>query len=128
MLTDYMTTASGYPYDVFMWTTAARLAGCKVRFVGVGVGPIYGRLSRWLITTALSIAELDLQRLIEQFTELEARGDEVKPIIEKKANEYRNLLEEQCELIFGELGRLPAKSIARQFTTRGPRGFHEASR
>jgi polysaccharide pyruvyl transferase WcaK-like protein len=57
MLTDYMTTATGFPYDVFRWTAAARLAGCKVRFVGVGVGPIYGRLSRWLITTALSLAD-----------------------------------------------------------------------
>lgn len=57
MLTDYMTTASGFPYDVFRWTAAARLARCKVRFVGVGIGPIYGRLSRWLITTALSLAD-----------------------------------------------------------------------
>jgi polysaccharide pyruvyl transferase WcaK-like protein len=56
MLTDYMTTFSGFPYDVFRWTTAARAAGCKVRFVGVGVGPIYGRLSRFLITRALSLA------------------------------------------------------------------------
>lgn len=57
MLTDYMTTATGFPYDVFRWTAAARLAGCKVRFVGVGVGPIYGKLSRWLITRALSLAD-----------------------------------------------------------------------
>lgn len=57
MLTDYMTSASGYPYHVFRWTAAARLAGSKVRFVGVGVGPIYGRASRWLITTALSLAD-----------------------------------------------------------------------
>lgn len=57
MLTDYMTTFSGFPYDVFRWTAAARLAGCKVRFVGVGVGPIYGRLSRLLITRALSLAD-----------------------------------------------------------------------
>ena len=57
MLTDYMTTASGFPYDVFRWSAAGRLAGCKVRFVGVGVGPIYGRLSRWLIRTALTLAD-----------------------------------------------------------------------
>jgi polysaccharide pyruvyl transferase WcaK-like protein len=57
MLTDYMTTASGFPYDVFRWTAAARLAGCRVRFVGVGVGPIYGWLSRWFIKTALSLAD-----------------------------------------------------------------------
>jgi polysaccharide pyruvyl transferase WcaK-like protein len=57
MLTDYMTTASGFPYDVFRWTCAARLAGCKVRFVGVGVGPIYGKLSRFFITKALSLSD-----------------------------------------------------------------------
>jgi len=57
MLTDYMTTASGFPYDVFRWTSAARLAGCKVRFVGVGVGPIYGKLSRFFITKALSMSD-----------------------------------------------------------------------
>ena len=27
MLTDYMTTATGFPYDIFRWTGAARLAG-----------------------------------------------------------------------------------------------------
>jgi polysaccharide pyruvyl transferase WcaK-like protein len=321
MLTDYLTTASGFPYDVFRWTAAARLAGCKVRFVGVGVGPIYGRLSRWLITTALSLADyrsfrdqnsknrikkngfdsdndpvfpdlafslapdilpqrlnenrqirevglgvmdhrdihlwdadehqaqysaylekmcdfvfwlvehkyavrilqgdakhdastraelktrlqrrgirydqtgiidegsttveeliaqiaevdivvsprfhnlllglmlnipavsisydpkndsllegvglgkycqplagLDLQRLIDQFIELETRAGEVKPMIEKKSKEYRSLLEEQYAVIFGELERLPTKSVASQPTARGPRGLHEASR
>lgn len=56
ILTDYMTTFSGFPYEVFRWTAAARIAGCPVSFVGVGVGPIYGRLSRWLITSALSLA------------------------------------------------------------------------
>lgn len=56
MLTDYMTTASGFPYHVFRWTAAARLAGCRVYYVGVGVGPIYGRGSRFLITRALSLA------------------------------------------------------------------------
>ena len=57
MLTDYSTSAFGFPYDVFKWTVAARLAGCKVRFVGIGVGPIYGRLSRLFIRRALSLAD-----------------------------------------------------------------------
>jgi len=58
MLTDYSTSAFGYPYDVFKWSVATRLAGCKVRFVGIGVGPIYSRLSRWFIHRALSLADL----------------------------------------------------------------------
>jgi hypothetical protein len=46
MLTDYNCSASGYPYDVLKWTVAGRLAGCKVRFVSIGVGPLHERLSR----------------------------------------------------------------------------------
>ena len=57
MLTDYMTTASGFPYDVFRWSAAARIARCRIQFVGVGVGPIYGRVSRFLITRALGFAD-----------------------------------------------------------------------
>jgi polysaccharide pyruvyl transferase WcaK-like protein len=57
MLTDYNTWAFGYPYDVFKWAAAARLAGCKVRFVGIGVGPVYERLSRWFIKGALALAD-----------------------------------------------------------------------
>ena len=57
MLTDYMTTATGYPYDIFRWTGAARLAGCKVAFVGVGAGPIYGNMSKRLLRRALGRAE-----------------------------------------------------------------------
>ena len=66
MLTDYSTSAFGYPYDVFMWTVAARLVGCKVRFVGVGVGPIYSSVSRFFIRTALSLA--DYRSFRDQFS------------------------------------------------------------
>jgi polysaccharide pyruvyl transferase WcaK-like protein len=58
MITDYITTPFGYPYDIFMWTLASRLAGARVRFVGVGVGPIYSPLSRMFIRGALSLADL----------------------------------------------------------------------
>ena len=57
MLTDYSTTAFGFPYHVFRWALGARLAGCKVRFVGVGVGPIYQRMSRRFIRWALKLAD-----------------------------------------------------------------------
>lgn len=58
MITDYITTPFGFPFDIFMWTLAARLAGAKVRFVGVGVGPLYSPLSRFFIRRALSLADL----------------------------------------------------------------------
>jgi polysaccharide pyruvyl transferase WcaK-like protein len=66
MLTDYSTNAVGFPYSVFRWAVAARLAGCKVRFVGVGVGPIYERLSRFFIRHALSLA--DYRSFRDQFS------------------------------------------------------------
>jgi polysaccharide pyruvyl transferase WcaK-like protein len=57
MLTDYCVSSFGFPYDVFKWSVAAKIARCKVRFVGVGVGPIYGGLSRIFIKTALTVAD-----------------------------------------------------------------------
>ncbi len=57
MLTDYSNTAFGNPYRIFRWVLASRLAGCKVRFVGVGVGPIYLRLSRRFFRWALRLAD-----------------------------------------------------------------------
>jgi polysaccharide pyruvyl transferase WcaK-like protein len=57
MLTDYSTHAFGYPYHVFRWALAARLAGCKVRFVGVGVGPLYELMSRCFVRWALRLAD-----------------------------------------------------------------------
>ena len=49
-----------------------------------------------------AIDELDLPKLIDQFTALEARRDEVEPMIKRTATEYRNLLAEQYDLIFDE--------------------------
>jgi O-antigen/teichoic acid export membrane protein/polysaccharide pyruvyl transferase WcaK-like protein len=57
MLTDYCVSSFGFPYDVFKWSVAAKIARCKVRFVGIGVGPIYSRLSRIFIKTALTVAD-----------------------------------------------------------------------
>jgi polysaccharide pyruvyl transferase WcaK-like protein len=53
------------------------------------------------------LENVDVQKLIDQFTELEARSEEVKPVIERKAREYRNLLDQQYDLIFGEFRRVP---------------------
>ena len=47
------------------------------------------------------IEEVDFDRLIGHFTELESRGDSVKPLIEAKAAEYRALLDEEYNLLFG---------------------------
>src|SRR5215831_11098316 len=72
MLTDYSTTAFGFPYHVFRWSLAARLAGCRVRFVGVGVGPIYQRMSRQFIRWALKLA--DYKSFRDEFSKSRIRG------------------------------------------------------
>lgn len=57
MITDYATGTFGFPYDIFKWSVAARLAAAKVRFVGMGVGPVYSRLSRFFLHRALALAD-----------------------------------------------------------------------
>jgi hypothetical protein len=48
---------------------------------------------------------LDVTKLIDQFLELEARTGEVKPLIEKRTKEFRELLDEQYSLIFSNFKR-----------------------
>jgi len=45
------------PYNVLKWSAAARLRGCKVLFVSVGAGPLYGRKGRLFVKLALSLAD-----------------------------------------------------------------------
>jgi polysaccharide pyruvyl transferase WcaK-like protein len=42
---------------VLKWSLAARLRGCRVAFVSVGVGPVHTRPGRFLLKCALSLAE-----------------------------------------------------------------------
>jgi polysaccharide pyruvyl transferase WcaK-like protein len=48
------------------------------------------------------IEELNLQILIDQFSELAARSEEVRPTIERKSAEFRALLDQQYDRIFSE--------------------------
>jgi polysaccharide pyruvyl transferase WcaK-like protein len=74
MLTDYSTTAFGYPYDIFKWAIAARFARCRVRFVSIGVGPIHEPLSRVFIKAALRVADYRSYRDGLSKTRIEALG------------------------------------------------------
>lgn len=56
LLTDVSTLLNWGPYDVFRWSLAARLSGCKLLFVSVGAGPISTRLGRFFAKAALSVA------------------------------------------------------------------------
>lgn len=57
LLTDAYTMLNWGPYDLFRWTLTAKLCRCKVLFVSVGAGPIYSRMGRSFVKTALSLAD-----------------------------------------------------------------------
>jgi polysaccharide pyruvyl transferase WcaK-like protein len=57
VVADYLTGPFSYPYDIFKWSTIARLCGARVLFVGIGAGPILHPLSRWFLRTSLSCAQ-----------------------------------------------------------------------
>jgi polysaccharide pyruvyl transferase WcaK-like protein len=45
------------PYNVFKWSLMAKVCRCKLLFVSVGAGPIYGALGRCFVKSALSLAD-----------------------------------------------------------------------
>lgn len=72
------------PWNLFKWTVTARLRGCKVLFVSVGAGPLYGRLGRFLATSALRLADFRSYRDVSSLDYLRSigfshSGDEVVP-------------------------------------------------
>lgn len=56
ILTDSWGGPSGFPYNVFMWTSLSRLSGTRVAVVSAGAGPLDSGLSRRLIGSALGQA------------------------------------------------------------------------
>jgi polysaccharide pyruvyl transferase WcaK-like protein len=58
--TGLLTDTSGFvgwgPYSVFKWSLTAKLCRCKLLFVSVGAGPIYSTLGKYLVKSALSLA------------------------------------------------------------------------
>lgn len=57
LLTDAYTLFNWGPYDMFRWSVTAKLCGCKLLFASVGAGPLYSRAGRFLVRTALSLAD-----------------------------------------------------------------------
>jgi polysaccharide pyruvyl transferase WcaK-like protein len=56
MLTDEDEGTFGLPYEMFRWAVAARLVGCRLAFLSVGVEPMHRPLTRFFIRTALRLA------------------------------------------------------------------------
>jgi polysaccharide pyruvyl transferase WcaK-like protein len=57
LLTDAYGLVNWGPYSMFKWALTAKLCRCKLLFVSVGAGPIYGVLGRCLVKLALSMAD-----------------------------------------------------------------------
>jgi polysaccharide pyruvyl transferase WcaK-like protein len=57
LLTDAFGLRSWGPYSIFKWSLIAKMRGCKLLFVSVGAGPIDSRVGRWLVTSALALAD-----------------------------------------------------------------------
>ena len=57
LLTDAYGLLSWGPYNLFKWSLIAKFCRCKLLFVSVGAGPIYGVLGRFFVKTALSLAD-----------------------------------------------------------------------
>jgi len=84
IVSDYLTGPFGWAYDIFKWSSIAKLRQAKIIFVGIGVGPIYHPLSRWLIKTSLGLATYRSYRDIESMEYLkgigfDTNGDRVCP-------------------------------------------------
>ena len=53
IVSDYLCGPSGWPYDLFKWSTLAALCRAERVFLSIGVGPVRHPLSRWLIRRSL---------------------------------------------------------------------------
>jgi polysaccharide pyruvyl transferase WcaK-like protein len=57
LLTDSYGLLSWGPYNLFKWSLISKMRGCKLMFVSVGAGPLYGVLGRYFVKSALSMAD-----------------------------------------------------------------------
>jgi polysaccharide pyruvyl transferase WcaK-like protein len=56
LLTDAYGLLSWGPYNLLKWSLIAKVCRCKLLFVSVGAGPIYGTLGRCFVKLVLSLA------------------------------------------------------------------------
>jgi polysaccharide pyruvyl transferase WcaK-like protein len=57
VLTDAFGLLGWGPYNLLKWVLLAKACRCKLFFVSVGAGPIYGTLGRWFVKLALSLGD-----------------------------------------------------------------------
>jgi polysaccharide pyruvyl transferase WcaK-like protein len=84
LLTDAYGLSGWGPYNLFKWSFVAKLRGCEVLFVSVGAGPIYSKLGKYFLKSALSMANFRTYRDDDSMACLKAigfptNGDRVYP-------------------------------------------------
>lgn len=57
LLTDAYGLRGWGPYNSFKWSVLAKICGCKLLYVSVGAGPVYTFLGRFLVRSALTLAD-----------------------------------------------------------------------
>lgn len=57
LLTDAYGLRGWGPYNMFKWSLMAKLRGAKLAFLSVGAGPLYSPLGKWLVKSALFMAD-----------------------------------------------------------------------
>jgi polysaccharide pyruvyl transferase WcaK-like protein len=84
LLTDAYGLTSWGPYKIFKWSLLAKIRGCKLLFVSVGAGPLHSQIGKWLVKSALALADFRSYRDNETKAFLRSYGagretDEVFP-------------------------------------------------
>lgn len=74
LLTDAFGVLSWGPYNLLKWSLIAKVCRCKVVFVSVGAGPIYGTLGRKFVKIALSLGDFRSYRDISTMQYLRKIG------------------------------------------------------
>ena len=57
LLTDAFGLLRWGPYNLFKWSSLAKICRCKLLFVSIGAGPVYGILGRRFVRAILSLAD-----------------------------------------------------------------------
>jgi polysaccharide pyruvyl transferase WcaK-like protein len=85
LLTDVSGLFGWGPYSLFRWSLTAKISRCKILFVSVGAGPIYGVLGKSLVKRALSLADFrsyrddSTKRYLESHVGFRSNSDRVYP-------------------------------------------------
>ena len=74
LLTDAYGLLNWGPYNLLKWSLLAKVSRCKLLFVSIGAGPIYGTAGRWFVKAMLSLADFRSYRDNSTMQYLESIG------------------------------------------------------